>query len=222
MKKWISNYLHRPFPNSFEEFKHAMVSYSQFGEDLLVQEILGYERSDIFYIDIGAFHPISKSNTYIFYKRGGRGICVEPNPNARALWQKFRPRDVFIGKGVTGGESCLLDYFIDSGSGAQNCFQSDANSGSSAQLEMECMNIRELVAKFLPTGQTVDLLSVDCEGMDIDLIRNFPFDLVRPRVVVVEDFEYSEESEIHLLMTSKRYEMKSYTKITKIFVDSGN
>lgn len=79
------NYLHRPFPNSFEEFKHAMISYSQFGEDLLAQEILGYERCDIFYIDIGAFHPISKSNTYIFYKRGSRGMCVEPNPQARPL-----------------------------------------------------------------------------------------------------------------------------------------
>lgn len=53
-----------------------MISYSQFGEDLLAQEILGYERCDIFYIDIGAFHPISKSNTYIFYKRGSRGhVC---------------------------------------------------------------------------------------------------------------------------------------------------
>ena len=110
--KFLKNYLHRPFPNSFEEFKHAMVSYSQFGEDLLVQEVLGYERRDIFYIDIGAFHPISKSNTYIFYKRGGRGICVEPNPNAKALWQKFRPRDIFIGKGVTGGENCRLAYII--------------------------------------------------------------------------------------------------------------
>lgn len=222
MKKWISNYLHRPFPNSFEEFKHAMVSYSQFGEDLLVQEVLGYERRDIFYIDIGAFHPISKSNTYIFYKRGGRGICVEPNPVAKKLWSNFRPRDVFIGKGVTGGASCRLGYVMDSGSGAQNCFLSDAKSGIAALHEMECINIRELVAEFLPTAQSVDLLSVDCEGMDLDLIKNFPFDLSRPKVVLVEDFDYSEKSEIHLAMSNLGYEMNSYTKITKIFVDVKN
>ena len=65
----LKNYCHRPFPQSFEEFKHAMVSYSQFGEDLLVQEILGYDRKDVFYIELGAYQPISKSNTYIFYKR---------------------------------------------------------------------------------------------------------------------------------------------------------
>ena len=106
-----------------------------------------------------------------------------------------------------------------SGSGAQNCFQSDAETESAALLEMECINIRELVAEFLPTGQSVDLLSVDCEGMDLDLIKNFPFDIVRPKVVLVEDFDYSEESEIHRSMTNLGYEMKSYAKITKIFVE---
>jgi hypothetical protein len=68
---------------------------------------------------------------------------------------------------------------------------------------MECINIRELVAEFLPPAQSVDLLSVDCEGMDLDLIKNFPFDIVRPKVVLVEDFSYSEESEIHSLMKKK-------------------
>jgi hypothetical protein len=69
--------------------------------------------------------------------------------------------------------------------------------------------------------KSVDLLSVDCEGMDLDLIKNFPFDLARPKIVLVEDFDYSEESEIHRSMTNLGYEMKSYTKITKIFVDLG-
>jgi len=218
--KFLENYLHRPFPNSFEEFKHAMISFSQFGEDLLVQEILGYERRDIFYIDIGAFHPLSKSNTYIFYKRGGRGICVEPNPKARTLWKRHRPRDIFVGRGATGGESCRLSYIVGSDSGEQNSFQSHGKSASTAHLEMECQNIQELVAEFLPAGQSVDLLSVDCEGMDIDLIKTFPFDLMRPKVVLVEDFDYSENSEIHIAMSNLGYEMISYTKITKIFVDA--
>lgn len=218
--KFFKNYLHRPFPNSFEEFKHAMVSYSQFGEDLLVQEMIGYDRRDIFYIDLGAFHPMSKSNTYIFYKRGGRGICVEPNPKARALWKRHRPRDIFVGRGVTGGESCCLSYIVGSGSGAQNSFHSHGKTASSSHLEMECINIRELVAEFLPPAQSIDLLSVDCEGMDLDLIKNFPFDLVRPKVVLVEDFEYSEESEIHLIMTKSGYKFLAYKKITKIFIDA--
>jgi hypothetical protein len=56
--------------------------------------------------------------------------------------------------------------------------------------------------------------------MDLDLTKNFPFDIVRPKVVLVEDFSYSEESEIHLLLANLGYEMKAYAKISKIFVDA--
>lgn len=62
---WLKTYLQRPFPRSLQEFKRAMNSYAQFGEDLLAKELLGYERSDIFCIDIGAF-ILSASQTRTF------------------------------------------------------------------------------------------------------------------------------------------------------------
>ena len=40
------------------------VSYSQFGEDLVLQKIF-LDRSDGFYVDVGAFHPKYYSNTYL-------------------------------------------------------------------------------------------------------------------------------------------------------------
>lgn len=216
MKKWISNYLHRPFPNSFEEFKHAMVSYSQFGEDLLLQEILGYERTNVFYIELGAYQPINKSNTYIFYKRGGRGICVEPNPIAKRLWSKFRPRDIFVNTGVTGGVSCEMRYNTDGVGGGTNHFSHESKRGSAALIELS--NIRELIAKFLPTGQAVDFLTVDCGGMDLSILESFPFDEVRPRVIAVEDFDLSGNSPMHRYLQSQGYRFASLAKITKIFV----
>jgi FkbM family methyltransferase len=197
-----------------------MVSDAQFGEDLLAQECLGYEKSDIFYIDVGAFHPISKSNTYIFYSRGGRGICIQPNPAASSLCRRFRPRDMFIGKGVTGGESCHMAYRSNHSSAEVNHFLNHNSNSTSADLQIECVNIRQLVNDHLPSGQQVDLLSIDCEGMDVDVIRSFPFDLVRPRVVIIEDFDYSDKSEIHQLMEASGYKFVSYAKISKIFTDN--
>jgi FkbM family methyltransferase len=218
--KWLRNYLRRPFPRSITEFKDAMVSYAQFGEDLLAQELLGYERSDVFYMDIGAFHPISKSNTYVFYQRGGRGICIEPNPEARALWQQFRPRDTFIGKGVTGGASGFLSYNSDDSKAGMNHFVEYQSNVYPDYLQLECVNIREIVTNLMTAGQRLDLLSIDCEGMDLEIIRSFPFDVVRPRVAIIEDFDYSEKSEISSLMHANGYKTVSYAKISKLFVDS--
>src|SRR2546430_2805880 len=56
-------------------------SYSQCGEDLLVNFIFGAIRqSAVSYLDVGAHHPTFLSNTYLFYKAGGSGVCVEPDP----------------------------------------------------------------------------------------------------------------------------------------------
>lgn len=218
--KWLNIYLQRPFPRRSEEFKHAMISYSQFGEDLLVQELVGYDRNDIFYIDIGAFHPIIKSNTYLFYQRGGSGICIEPNPAARPLWRQYRPRDTFVGKGVIGVGSCLMTYRHNSASEELNHLLNDASEASTADLQIECTNIGQILKDHLPLGRPVDVLSIDCEGLDLDIIRTFPFQSVRPRVAIIEDFDYSEESEISALMRMNGYKTVSYAKISKLFVDN--
>jgi len=52
---------------------YATKSYSQKGEDIILRRILG-EKEVGFYIDIGAHHPKRFSNTYLFYKKGWRGI----------------------------------------------------------------------------------------------------------------------------------------------------
>ncbi len=62
-------------------FPDTQVTYSQFGEDLIVRYLfdsLGIARPT--YLDIGANHPKFSGNTFGFYKRGSRGVLVEPNP----------------------------------------------------------------------------------------------------------------------------------------------
>lgn len=83
-------------------------SYAQSGEDVVVDAILSRQKTG-FYVDIGAYHPKVFSNTYLFYKRGWRGICVEPNPEAKILFQVARPRDVFVNVGVMSEPLPLRD-----------------------------------------------------------------------------------------------------------------
>ncbi len=53
-------------------------SFSQYGEDLIINKIL--RKINIGnYLDLGSFHPIHFSNTFILYIRGWRGINIEGN-----------------------------------------------------------------------------------------------------------------------------------------------
>ena len=61
--------------------KNYSKSYAQCAEDLIIR--FAFDQMGIrkpVYLDIGAHDPIFLSNTYLFYKKGSRGVCVEPNP----------------------------------------------------------------------------------------------------------------------------------------------
>ena len=66
---------------NFFKNKHLKYSYSQGGEDILIDfllSLIGIKKP--FYIDIGAHHPFYLSNTALFYEKGCSGICIEPDP----------------------------------------------------------------------------------------------------------------------------------------------
>ena len=82
-------------------FRGAKISYSQYGEDLIVRFALeNLQIQQPRYIDIGANKPFSGSNTAIFHESGSRGINIEPDPFLFAAFQRFRKRDINLNLGV--------------------------------------------------------------------------------------------------------------------------
>ena len=90
-------------------------SYSQHGEDLVIDNILGHKTRGSF-VDVGAYDPININNTYRFYKRGWRGINIEPNPEKFSTLLTKRPKDVNLNIGVNDvkGMGTLYRFVPDS------------------------------------------------------------------------------------------------------------
>ena len=71
-------------------FRKMNVSFSVSGEDILLSQLLKKNPTlDNSYIDIGCHDPIIRSNSYYFYLRGWRGICIDPNPFLLMLIQNI-------------------------------------------------------------------------------------------------------------------------------------
>jgi len=51
--------------------------YAMEGEDIILRSLLRKKTGEGSYFDIGSSEPILNSNTYLFYKRGWRGIAVD-------------------------------------------------------------------------------------------------------------------------------------------------
>src|SRR6185312_12734233 len=84
-------------------------SYSQFGEDIVVQSLLRNVKDGI-YVDVGAFDPVLYSNTYHFYKKGWHGLVIDPNPELTKRYAFLRPRDIFINCGISDKNGELTYY----------------------------------------------------------------------------------------------------------------
>src|SRR5690554_4255676 len=87
-------------------------TYSQEGEDLLLKELLKHKDRG-FYVDIGAYHPIKYSNTYYFYKRGWRGINIEPMPKSNKIFNLIRPNDLNLELGISSSGARMTYYIFD-------------------------------------------------------------------------------------------------------------
>ena len=170
-------------------------SYSQSGEDSIIKQVLG--RTPQLYVDIGCGHPIEGSNTYRFYREKSRGICIDANSKFRFACKLIRPRDLFIHGGVNLYNQEVANFYrfvedvystFDS-ERAKNLMERGLVLASIESVRQ--VNLRELIGSFLRTRdqRSIDLLSVDVEGLDFLVIKNFPFEITIPSVICVEEWK---------------------------------
>jgi FkbM family methyltransferase len=172
-------------------------AYAQAGEDLLIRFLFGMlEIERPTYLDIGAFHPWRYSNTALLYLDGSRGINVEADPDSAALIRRHRPHDQTLAVGC-GPEPGRMTFFRMSAP-TLNTFSRAAaeaaveESGGRYQVTSTVAVEIRTVAQILAGRPCPDLVSLDVEGMDVDILRTLPTWGGRPAVVCVETATYSE------------------------------
>jgi FkbM family methyltransferase len=200
--------------------------YSQEGEDLILQRFFGEKRTG-FYIDIGAHHPKRFSNTYIFYKKGWRGINVEPRPGSKKYFDKVRTRDINI-EAAIGTDVQKLSYFMFN-EPALNTF-SQANEAELLKdkkyklikrIDIQTTTLKNICDTHLPPGVQIDFLTIDTEGYDYNVLLSNDWEKYRPHLILVEDKEFKFEdpykSKVFNFLYERNYRLAAKTFNTLIF-----
>jgi FkbM family methyltransferase len=163
-------------------------TYAQHGDDLAVLNIfkrLGIDKPS--YLDVGAYHPFNLSNTALLYERGSRGVNVEPNHALFAEFLKARPEDTNIWAGVAPISGDLPFYHVAADPGRFTFDVATATTLGVVRTEPVIVyTLNEIVDSLACNGIWPDLLSLDIEGLDIDVLRVTDFGEYPPRVVIVE------------------------------------
>jgi len=194
-------------------------SFSQGGQDIFLDRVLFKSQlRDGFFIEAGADDLVTDSNTLFFeVERGWTGILVEP-----ALWEKrsaikrnawcapvclglhtkphFAP---FTAKAIEGGMAGLVTKMGDNTS------------------EFQCFPLASIL---LAVGnQTVNYLSLDIEGAEIQVLKTLPWKLLDIEVIGVEMNHLGEvfpgsRQELHHLLSHQNYAYIGTIHVDDLFV----
>jgi hypothetical protein len=207
--------------------KHAATSYAQEGEDMILRRVFARKKRG-FYVDVGAHHPKRFSNTYAFYLRGWSGLNIDAMPGAMRSFERLRPRDINV-EAAIALEPTELTYFVFNDA-ALNTFD-EALARRRAVGEYRIVETRRIAARplkdvlsdRLPPGTAIDFMSIDVEGLDLDVARSNDWSRFRPGIVLVESYgerlEDDLASDLSRFLTGMGYRPFAKTVYTLFFRD---
>lgn len=193
---------------------------------MVLHRLLNYKPKG-FYVDIGAHHPYRFSNTFKFYLKGWRGINVDPLPGSMELFRRQRPHDVNleIAIGPTDGEE--LTYYMFNEPTLNTFDPVMAQQARSAQyvlkrcVSVKTVTLRSVLEQYLKPNQSIDFLSVDVEGFDLEVLQSNDWEKFNPAFVVAEScyttLEQNATSPLTLLLGGHGYGIVSKTANSLIY-----
>ncbi|PVW16573.1 SAM-dependent methyltransferase [Marixanthomonas spongiae] len=206
------------------------ISYSQEGEDLILKRF--FEGKDNgFYVDVGAHHPKRFSNTYVFYLKGWRGINIDAMPGSMKGFNEQRPRDINVETGVSMEKDELTYYMFNEP--ALNTFSEKEakkkdglrNFKIIAEKKIQTLPLNAILDTHLPTDVGIDFMTIDVEGLDLQVLQSNNWEVYRPNMVLVEDLkkrglaDLITNSAVYDFLTTKNYQLVAKTWNTLFFSD---
>ena len=204
------------------KYRRGTPTFSETGEDAVLWQIFRGEQGE--YLDIGAQHPYLGSNTYSFYKAGWRGLAIEPQSDFNMPWKVFRYRDLLINKVVSRSETAIsFAKFSNSliSTGNEEVVAKHISRGlEPLYSQVETCQISELIGRRI-TYLDPFFISIDVEGMELDVLQTIDFEMHQPRAILLETWRQpwqGKNQATKFLEETEMYELYAYTGLTSIYV----
>jgi FkbM family methyltransferase len=206
-------------------------SYAQCGEEVIVSDLFKFLNISMpTYLDIGAYLPVFGNNTYLFYRRGSRGVLVEPNVDLVPELRSTRPGDVVLNVGVGVTEERSADYYCLSIPQMNTFCKEEAerlarNPEAGLRIrrvaKVPLIPINKLLNEHFPGGGP-DFLSIDIESLDLAVLKSIDYQAHRPKVICTETvvpLGIAMEPETTRFLESRGYAVRGMTFPNTIFLD---
>ena len=187
-------------------------SYSQFGEDLVINDF--FKNFIGRYVDIGCYHPIKYNNTVLLHKRGWNGVNVDLNQTSIDLFNVCRKNDINIVACLSDKVEKVLIY-LDSEFSALNSINIDNSKNFKFKnlktISMETSIFHELIK------DNFDFLNIDCEGNDFKILKTIDLKKYTPKMINIEVSQDNKKN-IYDHMHENGYKILDIKSLSHIFI----
>lgn len=193
-------------------------TYSMFGEDLIIKKFF-FKKKKGFYVDIGCYHPIDGSNTYLLYKKGWNGINVDLNELSINLFNIARQKDENINAAISNTAKKVKIYFrkkinmlntIDIKSAKVNF-----KNGFQTKL-VKSISLNSILSESKFKNKKIDFLNLDVEGNELNVLKSFNFKKYRPRLICVE-IHNQKKNPVYKFLINKGYRVFWSNRFSYVF-----
>ena len=190
-------------------------TYSMDGEDLFIDNFFKNKKG--LYVDVGAYHPLELSNTYLLHKRKWKGINIDINSLSIEYFDFLRPNDININLGVAKKNSTKIIYFQKNKSPLNTLNLSHAKkifSNRFKKKKIETKTLTSILDKTKYKNKKINFLNIDTEGNDLEVLKSLDFKKYKPQLICVElidhfnpDIKKIKKNKIYKFLTKKKYKL---------------
>ncbi|KAG7355004.1 methyltransferase FkbM domain containing protein [Nitzschia inconspicua] len=159
-------------------------SFAQVKQDLILLDLIG---PNGYFIDLAANDAKDLTNTLVLERHGWKGLCVEPNP---IYWYGLSHRKCTVVGALVGGtkQKVQVKFRGVYGGILGNMDQKLANRKKEPDAATEDRYTAPImeVLKIYRVPQTIDYMSLDVEGSEYEIMKDFPFEEYKIKILTVE------------------------------------
>jgi FkbM family methyltransferase len=181
--------------------KNYKLSHSQIYQDIFVY-FFSNLKTNGYFVEIGAADGITISNTYLLEKKFyWDGIICEPNPIHK--FSNLTNRNAVLDTNIIDYKDFNNKYFYMN----DDTFNSSINKKKNyiKKIYLKTISLNSLLKKY-NSPKNIDYISIDTEGNEYSILRNFNFKKYNVKIFTIEhNFNNSKRSNILNIMNKNNY-----------------
>ena len=194
-------------------------TYSMYGEDIIIERFFKNKKKG-FYVDIGCYHPLEGSNTYLLFKKGWNGINADVNSLSIELFNRAREKDHNVNLAVSNNKQKLKIYFRKKinmlNTSSKKLAKIHFRNGFQERVINACP-LNEIIKKSKFNSKKIDFLNIDVEGKELNVLESLNFSKYKPKLICIEihnhekmydnNYDYLKRNSVYKFLIRKGYKV---------------